>query len=209
MARRPLLDIAEQERITEAIKAAESTTSGEIVPVVVHASDNYAGARWRVAFAFSLVVGAVVVYVFPQADSVFLVAGLVPALAVGHLLARIPRVLRMALNKREVAEEVRQRAFEAFLDLNVHTTRDRTGVMILVSTLEQRIEILCDTGINAKAPEGYWNGVVRTLSDRIKRGELADGLCEAVRTVGALLSENFPRREDDVNELADEVVLGD
>lgn len=206
---RPLLNSAEQGRITEAIKAAESTTSGEIVPVVVHASDNYSGARWRVAFAFALVVGAAVVYVFPKADALFLVAGLVPALVIGHLLAQIPWVLRIALNKREVTEEVRQRAFEAFLEFNVHTTRDRTGVMILVSKLEQRIEILCDTGINAKAPEGYWNDVVRTLSARIERGELAEGLCEAVQTVGALLTESFPRLEDDVNELADEVVLGD
>ena len=204
--RDPVLTEAEKARVTEAVIEAERRTSGEIVTLVVRASDDYAGARWRIAVAFTLIGLGVMAALLPALAPTLLLLASIPLLGVGHLLAVWRPLLRLALEKREVIQEVRQKAHEAFVDLNVHATRDRTGVLIMVSMLEHRIEILADTGIHTSAPPGYWDQVVAELSVRIKRGELADGLAEAVGAVGALLAEKFPAQARDENELPDRVI---
>jgi putative membrane protein len=204
-----MLSDAEKNRITEAVIEAEKCTTGEIVPLVVRASDHYPGARWRIAVVFMLLAMGGLAMAVPQLAAVDLLLAGVPALGLGHLLALWPPLLRLALGKTEVDAEVRQQAHESFVDLNVHATRDRTGVLILVSMLEHRIEVLADTGIHGVAPAGYWDAVVAELAARIKQGDLAGGLAEAVRHVGELLAEKFPAKEGDINELPDTVLVRD
>jgi putative membrane protein len=40
----------------------------------------------------------------------------------------------------------------------------------------------------------------------IRDGRIADGMCAAVEKVGVVLTEHFPRAEDDVNELPDRLI---
>jgi putative membrane protein len=206
---RSLLTEEEKNRITEAVVSAEKNTSGEIVPVVVRASDHYAGARWRIAVAFMLLGAAALAMLVPELGPLDLLMAAVPLLGVGHLVALLRPLLRLAIGRAEVEREVRQHARESFVDLNVHSTRDRTGVLILVSLLEHRIEVLADTGIHTVAPAGFWDHVVADLSKRIRAGDLAGGLADAVREVGSLLTEKFPARADDINELPDRVLVRD
>jgi putative membrane protein len=204
---RALLTAVERERIEQAVRAAEAKTVGEIVPMVVGASDDYPGARWRLATAFAFAVMAGLLLAWPSVDGLWLVAGWAPGLLLGHLLASRPALLRRALWRGKVDEEVRQRAIEAFVAHNLHATRYRTGVLLFVSLLERRIEVIGDVGINAKAPEGFWKGLVDALALRVRAGELAEGLVEAVGRCGELLELHFPRRQDDQNELDDHVVV--
>jgi putative membrane protein len=206
---KPVLSEQEKARITESVIEAEKGTTGEIVPLVVRASDHYPGARWRVAVAFMLLAAGAIAMLRPELAAIDLLMTSVPLLGIGHLLALWPPLLRLALNKTEVVREVRQQARESFVDLNVHATRDRTGVLILVSLLEHRIEILADTAIHAVAPDGYWDQVVAELSARIRDRDLAGGLAAAVERVGGLLAEEFPAREGEHNELPDQVLVRD
>ena len=41
----------------------------------------------------------------------------------------------------------------------------------------------------------------------VKRGDLADGMTQAIQRCGELLTPNFPIAEDDVNELRDHLVV--
>jgi len=40
----------------------------------------------------------------------------------------------------------------------------------------------------------------------LKQGRIADGMIAAVDRVGVVLSEHFPRHENDVNELPDRLI---
>jgi len=40
----------------------------------------------------------------------------------------------------------------------------------------------------------------------IRHGRLAEGLAAGVRDVGKVLSQEFPRAEDDINELPDRLI---
>ena len=101
----------------------------------------------------------------------------------------------------------RDHALREFQRLGLEKTRDRTGVLLFVAAKDHAIEVLGDAGIHAKVPAGFWDAVVAKLSAAFRAGRHAEGLCEAVREIGALLSVHFPCKSDDTNELPDHPVI--
>ncbi len=198
---------AQKERIEQAIKEAESKTSGEIVPVILGKSDSYPAAHFRAAIFFSLTTALLYYYSwFDLDDPMILLWCQIPGLLLGYMLAYISRVKRFFSTSGEIKEEVHQRAIEAFFKNNLHTTQFRTGILIMISLLEKRVEILADSGINEKVKKKQWKGTVEVLSARIRKGEIVDGMVQAISECGILLAEHFPIQEGDVNELSDSLV---
>lgn len=209
----------DRERIRASVEAAEGRTSGEIVPYVVARSGRYDVAVWRGATLLSVLALLAVLLVFQWYDGwglAWLHTGwgtAVAALAsgtVGALLgAYVPAVTRRLAGEALLAETVHQRAMQAFLDEEVFATRDRTGILLFISLFEHRIEILGDAGINAQVQEDEWADIVLRLRTRIRAGQPADGMVEAVEACGHLLERRgVERRDDDTNELPNRLRLG-
>lgn len=102
----------------------------------------------------------------------------------------------------------REQVFRDFYRHGLNKTKGQTGVLILILLKEKKVEVLGDKGINDNVPDGYWQGVVKTITDGFGEGKRYDGIYKAVVDVGRLLREKFPRQPDDVNELPNEVVQG-
>jgi len=79
----------------------------------------------------------------------------------------------------------------------------------MVSLLEHRVEILADTGINAKVPRDMWEKILNDMIGKIKSGDLTEGFCTAVRECGEVLAKDFPGTHENPNELSDRVILED
>lgn len=201
---------AEQQRIVEAVRRAEAGTAGEIVPMVVGRSADYPRTRYLAAFAAALFVTAAWLALRPTvlADPIWLV--ILQLAAGGGALAVLSfgSGLRLLLDADEMQAAAAQRARLAFFEHGLDRTRDRTGILILISLLEREVELLADSGINTKVAQGEWDAIVAALTDRIRRGQAADGLCEAVERCGALLARHFPRSPDDQNELPNRILSG-
>ena len=82
------------------------------------------------------------------------------------------------------------------------------GILILVSLLEHRVQVLADSGINARVKPGTWDEVVEIILAGIRRGDLCQGLCDAIDRCGEILGREFPIQPDDVNELPDRLRKG-
>jgi len=219
---REILTKEDNERIRDAVSEVEKTTSGEIVPAVVTKSDMYAGALWRVAFSVSLILTYALYYFSDDLFSLipalekFFNAGEIPFscyivaeilfLLPGFIFGRIPFIFRLAITGRELEEEVYQRALELFHSQGLANTRDRTGILIFVSKLERRVIVLADAGINEKVPEKFWKEIVNEMIPKIKKGDIARAVIDAIKECGPYLSKNFPIKPDDTNELPDDVV---
>lgn len=199
----------QKDRIVQAVHRAELTTSGEIVPMVIRRSDAYPGARWRVAVAVSLMAAFSLHLARPELDARWYLWCQFPGLALGYWLGSIARLQRFFMLDAVMDEEVHQRALQAFHELGLHSTRDHTGVLIMVSLLEHRVEIVADRGIAAQVGPEFWAETVSRLLGRIRAGDLTEGLCDAVAECGRLLAEKFPRKADDADEIPDRVVLED
>lgn len=201
--------------VSEAAREAELRTSGEIIPYVVGACDDYDEAGWKAA-VFGALAGAVGGFAahyiggFWGGSTVQWVVG--PALVIalgGFLLCRwVPAVRRSFVRDEILDLRARRRAATAFLDEEVFSTRDRTGVLIFVAIFERRVVVLGDAGINAAVPEGAWERVVEDMVAGIRRGEPARALVDAIVECGRLLEEHRVEiRTDDTDELPNELRL--
>ena len=210
---------AERERIKQAVAEAERRTAGEIVPFVVARSGTYESALWKGACAGAVLAAGLALLVAWGYDGWGLgwlysawAMALVMTLggAAGALAARHPLLTRLLASDAELSEQVHRRAAEAFLDEEVFDTRDRTGILILVSLLEHRIEVVGDVGIDAKVEQAEWADVVGRVRQGIVRGDLAGGLVDAIGLCGELLHRRgIVVLPDDTDELPDDLRISD
>ncbi|MBW2281261.1 MAG: hypothetical protein JRG76_00455 [Deltaproteobacteria bacterium] len=199
-----LFDPRAREQIEAAVQEAERHTSGEIVPMVVTQSHDYAGVR-AVAAALLAFAAGVGVLASPLEASRWLPPLQVAVFAAGYALAGWRPLLFWLVPRSRGAWHVDRAAKLAFVEEGLVETRDRTGILIFVSLLEHRVEILADRGIDACVEDGTWDGVVRHVLDGIRTGEAEHALCQAITECGRLLATPFPPRGEDPNELPNQL----
>ena len=199
----------EQQKIEAAVKAAEETTSGEIVPMVVDASYEYPRADLIGAGSLAMAVGLLVSWAV-GGESIwwFLPVFIVGFFAFQQLIRNWPDLKRKLISPDELTEEVREKALVSFVEQGLHETRDKTGILILISLFEHRVQVLADSGINAKVPEHTWEELVETITAGLKAGDACTAVCKAVERCGELLQEHFPIKDDDSNELPNLIIEG-
>lgn len=92
--------------------------------------------------------------------------------------------------------------------LRMANTRERNAVLLFIAPKSHTFAIIGDSAIHAKCGQPFWDDVAAILGTHFKKNEFTEGLLAAITRAGALLAEHFPPREDDRNELSDEIVQG-
>jgi putative membrane protein len=197
----------EKSQIREAVRRAESKTSGEIVPMVVEHSADYTTTRLTAAILGALVGAGLWLLVQPFPHPLWIIAAqAIGFLAVLVLLRIKPGMIRFLMDEAVIEAAIRQRAQMAFFEHGLYQTQDRTGVLIMISLLERRVQILADQGINQRVPQSVWSDLVQHLIGGIHQGKTAVVLCEVIERCGQILAQHFPRRSDDRDELSNKVI---
>jgi len=203
-----LFTAEEKKRIEAAVRRTEARTSGEVVPMIVDQSYDYPRAEILGGGMFALASGVTLSWAFGGSSVwTFLPLFLAFYFLFKWLIRATPALKRRLINPAEIDEEVEEKAMISFLENSLHLTRDRTGVLILVSLLEHRVHVLADTGISEKVPADFWDEIVATITAGIKEGKTCAALCSAIERCGDLLEENFPAKKDGTDELPN-LVLG-
>jgi putative membrane protein len=197
--------------IESAIADAESGTSGEIVPILVRRSSTV-GHVPLVSFALLLLCVFLLdlpAYLAELGGPYLAWLGACWLLAAGLALglSRLDAVQRLLTPRTDQQQQVDLRAQIEFYELDMSQTRDRTGILLLVSLMEHRAVVLADHSIAEKCDATIWQELVDLMIQGVKRGDLAAGMAEAIRRCGELLSPHFPIAHDDVNELRDHLVV--
>ena len=102
-----------------------------------------------------------------------------------------------------------KRAVQVFKNLYMHKTELRNGTLLYLATVDKKFAIVGDKGINEKVPDNFWEDVKENISKEFKEKEFVTGVCTAIEMIGEKLKEFFPYQSDDVNELSDDVSIGD
>lgn len=204
---------SDRERIREAVKEAETKTSGEIVPMVVSSSYHYPVSDILGAAAVSFPLSVVLTYMICSMlwmgdQNMWLFIGLFSVFfLLSHVLIKqIPSLKRLFVSKREIEEEVEEAAVTAFFREGLYRTRDETGILLFISVFERKVWVLADRGIDTKVGHDAWVDIVSHIIEGIRKKRQADAICEAVAMVGDLLSRHFPIKDDDTNELKNLIV---
>lgn len=203
-----VLSEADLELVHAALRAAESKTVGEIVPVVVERSDRHPDARWFAALMLVLVGSAVLEPHLAWSNPPLVLAEQIALGALGYALAAwLPGFARVFVREKRATEVAEEQATQEFLGLDLAATAGASGVLIFVSLFERRVVVLADGGIASVAAPDLWQHVDEAVLRGVAGGNLRDGLIAGIERAGAVLAEHFPVRAGDRNELPDRVVV--
>lgn len=117
--------------------------------------------------------------------------------------------IRIHIQPHAAGGDIRFVAEKTFERLGMTKTHLRNGVLLFIASEIRQFVILGDSGIDAKVPAGFWDDVSAALSERFKSGQFTEGIVEAVRRCGEKLAAFFPRADDDVDELPNEIDVSD
>lgn len=101
----------------------------------------------------------------------------------------------------------RERALQVFSQLRVWDTERNNGVLIYVLHAEHAVEIVADRALARVVPQGEWDALCRTIEEKFRAGQFAEGAIAAVDAAAALLDRHFPDAKPDGNELPDQPLL--
>jgi putative membrane protein len=212
-------------RVSEAVAAAESQTSGEIVTVVADRSDGYSDVAfaWATFAAFT----ALAVFAFWPDFFLGLLEGLLGGwnhdwtrrellgIATGLAIVKFFAVwlillwppLRFALIPGPIkTARALARSIDLFKVGAERRTRGRTGILIYLSMREHRAELVADEAIASRVPDETWGEAMAAMLAELKEGRCADAMIAAVERVGVVLAEHFPCDGDATNELPDRLI---
>ena len=211
--------------VSEAVAEAELTTSGEILTVLAERSDGYTDViLWYAIAAGFTAMSLFALFPAPFTDlwdaitggwrgdwttgelaSMTIGLGVVTLLLTWLLLAWdgltylfIPGPVKTA--------RVHDTAVRHFKVGAERRTHGRTGVLLYLSMKEHRAEIVADEPIAKLVPAEVWGEAMADMLAEVKQGNIAQGLAAGIRDVGKVLSEHFPRADDDENELPDRLI---
>ncbi len=220
----------DHQRVSAAIAAAETRTSGEIFCVFARRVSSYREVSLGVAAAAALLLPlALAPFGFDpawapgvgggweaghlayrhvtigQAIAAYALVQAAVFIAV-FLLTCIPVVRRWITPRAVRRDRVRRAAMGQFLAHGLHTTRERTGVLIFACEADRQVEVVADEGIHSRVDQEVWADAVADLARELRAGRPVEGFEAAIARVGGVLAEHFPPRADNPNETPDRLV---
>lgn len=112
---------------------------------------------------------------------------------------------RLFMSRHVRHTAVTQAAYRELFERGVTETRERTGMLVYVSQRERAAKVLFDRGIHACADAQALAQHAQEIERIAQSAADGEALARAIEQLGPFLASCAPRREDDVNELADEV----
>jgi len=101
------------------------------------------------------------------------------------------------------------RAAEVFFALKMDNTASRNAVLVYVAMKDRQLAIFGDKGIHERVGDLFWNKNVQVMLTHFNRKNYVGGLVEIISEIGQALKDYFPYDKDnDINELPDEIVFG-
>jgi putative membrane protein len=85
----------------------------------------------------------------------------------------------------------------------VHGTRGRTGLLVYLSLLEERVVLVPDLGLEGRVPSAAWSEVRWSATGDSSRPRTQDDLVRGIEQIGAILRARLPASGTDINELPD------
>lgn len=212
------------EKIKNVVQKAEEKTSGEIVTAFIEESYDYAIYELIFAVTIGMIYFFIMSFFYQNIHNlidslfwtkvdtgylavIFYGASTFLIIIIFYLIGNTNFIDRLIIPLKVKSSKVHERAIRHFFEAGVQNTRDRTGILIFISFLEKRVELLADQGIAEKIDQTEWNEIVNNIVVGIKKNEMTESLTQSIEKCGDLLELHFPIKLDDINELNDEITI--
>ena len=200
---RPKFDQAVGESLAQAIRDIEKDSDAEIVVAVRGRSGSYRHADYLCGAIVAL-LGLIFVLFSPFEFHTYWVPFDVVALFIAgaFVSSRTDWIRRVLTAKKLRAQAARIGAAAMFYEAGIANTSAENGLLIYLSLLERRLEVIADRGVLKAVPPLKWNNSVFELK-RVGKNPAPENLVKAIRDLGCLLAEYMPATGENPNELPD------
>jgi len=110
--------------------------------------------------------------------------------------------------EKKCSKGVLDRAAEMFASLQMHKTKLRNGVLFYLALEDRQFAVLGDAGINMLVPPDFWEDVKEKMKTHFQAQNFIEGLEQGIELAGQQLKTYFPYKEDDKDELSNEISFG-
>ena len=183
--------------------------------MLVARSGLYRDAQHRAGLALALVVltsllmgeGFWASWRWQTAEAAWLLLAVLLSYAIGSWIGRVPQAIRAVTSSERLRRKVQLRAEQAFAQHSLSRTRQRTGVLLMVSLLERHVYVLPDSGIGPGITPAQWNDVVEAVITKLRKNDIAGGFCAGIERCGVILARACPAEPgDNPNELSNRLL---
>jgi putative membrane protein len=177
--------------IGDAVRELENRSAAELVVEIRSRSGSYAHADARFAAFFAFVSLVVLVFMPFTVPPIAVLLDPIAVYALGLGIAKRSDALRRLFTaRRERIAAARTQAAALFHERGVANTSGETGVLLFVSLLERRIEVLADSGLLQKVDAGHWNAALAEL--HVERQLDPEAVIAAIHRLGRILERDVP-----------------
>jgi putative membrane protein len=203
---RPFLTDATKQALSGAVRTVEAASSAELVVAVRPSSGYFLHADLLIGLAIAFAVLAFQLWSPWTFGLAWFVVDPLIAAAVGALISSRSPALRRLLTPAAVRRrQVETAARSVFVEKRIHRTSGRTGILLYISLLEREAALVVDLGVEPVTVTEGWKEAVKGIEEAVRRGEGGPAVARRVEILAAVLSPVLVHRDDDLDELADEV----
>lgn len=201
--KRAKFDDAARESLTECVRKIETTSDAELVLVVRARSGSYRHADYLCGALLAFI--ALLFLLFSPFDfhQYWVAIDVALLFLLGAFVSsRSNSVRRFLTSKKFRREAVRTAAAAMFYEAGIANTAAEMGLIIYLSILERRLELIADRGILKTVNALEWNQIVFELHETGGKPE-PETLQAGLEKLGSLLGRHCPATGENPNELPD------
>ena len=201
--KRAKFDDAARAALTDCVKKIEATTDAELVLVVRARSGSYRHADYL--FGALVAFLSLLFLLFSPFDfhQYWVAVDVALLFAIAAFTSSRSNTLRRLLTADKFrSAAVRTCAAAMFYEAGIANTNAEMGVLIYLSVLERRLELIADRGILKGVNALEWNQLLFELHEAGRKAD-AQTLQTGLENLGALLSKHLPATGENPNELPD------
>ena len=201
--KRAKFDEAARLALTDCVQKIETATDAELVLVVRARSGSYRHADYL--FGVLLGFASLLFLLFSPFDfhQYWVAIDVALLFVLGTFVSSRSNWLRRLLTKKKFrSEAVRTAAAAMFYEAGIANTAAEMGVLIYLSILERRLELIADRGVLKGVNALEWNQMLSELREAGKKPE-PETILAALTNLGGLLCKHCPATGENPNELPD------
>lgn len=174
--------LSDQDRreLDKLVEETEKRTNCQIVLSVIGRCDAYEELPWKAFALGASLAGFLTILmntVYPlwytwDRTLVSVSATLTGGALLALLVILFPGFAKFFQTSGQADTEVRQYAEALFLERELFATKNRTGILVLISLFERKVVILPDTGLREQLPEKVLQPVIGAMTPILKKGDI-------------------------------------
>lgn len=197
-----------QAQLYEAVQAIEKESDAEIVTIAYSHSDSYRAVSLTSAAITTYLSYSVLMFAPTLiSDFTLYVVPILVFMGTFFLIDKVNFVKQYLIPKKKKEKNVEIYARALFQKAGIHHTERHTGLLIFISLLEKKVQLIPDRGIQNAIKSEDWGKIQAYFDAIFETNEVEKGILKALEQCKSIFALHLPILPDDINELPDYIEI--